>query len=141
MSETTDVPGALAEALGAEHAAVYGYEYLRGVAGDQGRRDAAGEYSRLHKALRDTLHDAAVELGVGPETARSSYPLPSDQDAASLDAYAVGMEETTARAYVWLTAADDPALRSTAARALQAATVRALVWGGGLDTLPGFEEA
>ncbi|MFI6574259.1 DUF4439 domain-containing protein [Nocardiopsis sp. NPDC050513] len=135
------VPEALAEALAAEHAAVHGYEYLRGVAEDAPRRDAAGGYARRHKTLRDALHAAAVDRGVEPEPARASYPLPEERDQAGLDAYATGLEETAARAYLWLAASDDAGLRSTAARALQETTVRALVWGGGLDALPGFEQA
>ncbi|OLT28109.1 hypothetical protein BJF83_01025 [Nocardiopsis sp. CNR-923] len=134
-------PEALAEALAAEHAAVHGYEFLRGVAESAPRRDSAGEHARRHKALRDTLHAAAVDRGVEPEPARPSYPLPEERDQASLDAYATGLEETAARAYLWLAASDDAELRSTAARALQETTVRALRWGGALDALPGFEQA
>ncbi|MEV2277500.1 DUF4439 domain-containing protein [Nocardiopsis sp. NPDC049922] len=140
-SEDSVVPEALAEALAAEHAAVHGYEYLRGVAEGAPRRDAAGGYAHRHKALRDALHAAAVDRGVGPEPARASYPLPEERDQAGLDAFAAGLEETAARAYLWLAASDDAELRSTAARALQETTVRALAWGGELDALPGFEQA
>jgi hypothetical protein len=140
--EGTDAgPDALAEALRAEHAAVYGYEYLGGAAGDQGRRERALEEAAKHKALRDALHAAAVERGFDPPPALASYPLPEGRGEEDVDAYAVDLESTTGRAYLWLTASEDAELRWTAGRALQETTVRALTWGGELDPLPGFEEA
>ncbi|RKS05177.1 uncharacterized protein DUF4439 [Nocardiopsis sp. Huas11] len=140
--EGTDTgPDALAEALRAEHAAVYGYEYLGGTADDQGRRERALAETAKHKALRDALHAAAVERGLDPPPALASYPLPEGHGDGDVDAFAVELEGTTARAYLWLTASEDAELRWTAARALQETTVRALTWGGELDALPGFEQA
>jgi hypothetical protein len=111
-------PEALAEALRAEHAAVYGYEYVGGAAEDEDRRERAKDNAYQHKALRDALHGGEA-----------------------VDSYAVNLEETTVRAYMWLTASRDTDLRVTGARAMQEATVRALEWGGTLDVLPGFDEA
>lgn len=146
MSESPDGapdagPEALAEALRAEHAAVYGYEFVGGAAEDQGRRERAGSAAYEHKALRDALHAAAVERGLDPPPALASYPLAEARDDAAVDAYAAGLERTTANAYLWLTATADTDLRTRAARALQESTVRALEWGAELDVLPGFDEA
>ncbi|WP_028648352.1 DUF4439 domain-containing protein [Nocardiopsis sp. CNT312] len=132
---------ALAEALGAEHAAVYGYEFVRGAAGDEQRRDRALTHMDHHRETRDALHAAAVERGFGPTPARPAYPLPEERGDAVLDGYAVGLERAAARACLWLSASGDAGLRALAARALQEAAVRALVWGGELDALPGFDEA
>ncbi|WP_285733376.1 ferritin-like domain-containing protein [Nocardiopsis sp. ATB16-24] len=132
---------ALAEALRAEHAAVYGYEHIGGAAEDEDRRERARDTAYNHKALRDALHAAAVERGLRPPPALTSYPLSEGRDADSVDSYAVGLEEATARAYLWLTASRDTDLRVTGARALQEATVRALKWGAALDALPGFDGA
>lgn len=134
-------PDALAEALSAEHAAVYGYEFVGGAAGDQDRRDRALVAAQQHKALRDALRAEAVERGVEAPSALASYPLPEERDGGSVDAFAAGLEETAARAYLWLTASSDTGLRLRAARALQETAVRALGWGGELDALPGFDTA
>ena len=130
---------ALAEALSAEHSAVYGYEFIGGAADDEGRRDRAISLVQEHKALRDELHTALVERGAEPPPALSSYPLPSDLGDKSIDAFAVDLEGTSARAYLWLAASREPELRLTGARRLQEAAVRALEWGGEPDALPGFE--
>lgn len=131
---------ALAEALSAEHAAVYGFEFLGGAAGDQTRRESASAAAYEHKALRDALHTAAVERGVDPPPALASYPLPEGRDGSDMDSFAVGLEETTMSAYLWLSSSADTDLRITAARGLQEATVRSLAWGAELDPLPGFED-
>ncbi|QUX30311.1 ferritin-like domain-containing protein [Nocardiopsis akebiae] len=132
---------ALAEALRAEHAAVYGYEFIGGAAEDGDRRDRAGSTAHEHKAVRDALHAAAVERGVDPPPALASYPVADEYGDEAVDAYAAGLEQTAARAHLWLTASRDTDLRVTGARALQETTVRLLEWGGALDALPGFDEA
>lgn len=131
--------GALAEALSAEHAAVYGYEFIGGAAEDEDRRERASTLALTHKALRDELRAALVERGVEPPPALSSYPLPSDLGDESIDAFAAGLEVTSTRAYLWLAASREIELRLTGARRLQEAVVRALEWGGEPDALPGFE--
>ncbi|MFD3686166.1 ferritin-like domain-containing protein [Nocardiopsis sp. NPDC058631] len=134
-------PEALAEALSAEHAAVYGYEFVGGAAGDEDRRERALEAAQQHKALRDALRAAAVERGIEAPSAPASHPLPEERGGEALDAFAVGLEETAARAYLWLAASADTGLRLEGARALQETTLRGLEWGGELDALPGFESA
>ncbi len=130
---------ALAEALSAEHAAVYGYEFVGGAAGDRTRRERASASAYEHKALRDALHAASVERGVDPPAALASYPLPEGRDDGDMDDFAVRLEETTMSAYLWLSASADTDLRVTAARSLQEATVRSLEWGAELDPLPAFD--
>ena len=85
-AEDTEPTGtdALAEALSAEHSAVYGYEFIGGAADDEGRRDRASSLVQEHKALRDELHTALVERGAEPPPALSSYPLPSDLGVVGL---------------------------------------------------------
>ncbi|WP_026122642.1 ferritin-like domain-containing protein [Nocardiopsis halotolerans] len=139
--ETDAGPAALAEALRTEHAAVHGYEFIGGVAEDQGRRDRAGSTAHEHKTLRDALQNAALERDVQPPPAQASYPITEDYGDDAIDAYAVSLEHAAARAYLWLTAARDTDLRVMGARALQETTVRSLEWGGALDALPGFDEA
>lgn len=134
-------PQALAEALRAEHAAVYGYEFLGGAAEDEDRRERAKDTAYRHKALRDALHAAAVDRGIDPPPALASYPLAEGRDDEAVDAFAVRLEEATARAYLWLTASADTDLRVRGARALQETTLRTLEWGGELDVLPGFDGA
>ncbi|MDE3721263.1 ferritin-like domain-containing protein [Nocardiopsis sp. N85] len=134
-----DGPRALAEALSAEHAAVYGYEFLGGAGGDDEYRSRALEAALTHKELRDELYALAAAHDAEPSPALASYPLPKERDEASLDAFALGLEESTVRAYLWLTAARDIGMRTTGARNLQDATLRVLERGGELTALPGFD--
>ena len=136
-----DGPQALAEALAAEHAAVYGYEFAGGAGDDLDFRSRAGEAALVHKALRDELHALSVAAGVDPTPAQAAYPLPKERDNASLDAFLLGLEEGAARAYAWLSAARDTDLRTTGARLLQEAAVRVVECGGDPGALPGFDGA
>lgn len=130
---------ALAEALSAEHAAVYGFEFIGGAAVDEGRRERASRAVYQHKALRDVLREAAVERGLQAPSALASYPLPQERGDQDMDAFATGLEGAAVAAYLWLTSSTDTDLRVTAARALQETTLRSLGWGAELDVLPGFE--
>ncbi|WP_306367191.1 DUF4439 domain-containing protein [Nocardiopsis sp. CC223A] len=136
-----DGPEALAEALAAEHAAVYGYEFAGGAGGDLDFRSRANETALVHKALRDELHALSVASGVDPAPARATYPLPTARDDAALDAFLLGLEEVAARAYAWLSAARDTDLRTAGARGLQDAAVRVVERGGEPVALPGFDGA
>lgn len=129
---------ALAEALRAEHAAVYGFEFIGGAAGDEGRRERASAAAHQHKALRDMLREAAVERDLEAPPAFASYPIPEGREGAGMDTFAAGLEGATMEAYLWLSSSPDTGLRVTATRALQEATVRSLRWGADLDALPGF---
>lgn len=129
---------ALAEALRAEHAAVHGFEFIGGAAGDEDRRERASAAIYQHKALRDVLREAAVERGLEAPPALASYPIPQGREGADMDAFAAGLEGAAMEAYLWLASSPDTDLRVTAVRALQEATVRSLRWGAELDVLPGF---
>ncbi|GHD26053.1 ferritin-like domain-containing protein [Nocardiopsis kunsanensis] len=143
MSEESETAGdavsVLAEALRAEYAAVYAYEFVGGSAGDEDRRSRGLALAGEHKSTRAELREAMLDRDGSPPAVRPTYPLPSDKDGRSIDDFVVGVENTCARAALWLTAADDTDLRTTGTRLLQEATVRALEWGGELDSLPGFE--
>ncbi|MFL1382408.1 DUF4439 domain-containing protein, partial [Nocardiopsis protaetiae] len=119
-----DGPEALALALAAEHAAVYGYEFAGGAGDDLDYRTRAKEAALVHKAQRDELHALSVAAGVEPTPALATYPLPGERDNASLDAFLLGLEEAAARAYAWLSAARGTDLRTAGARGLQEAAVR-----------------
>lgn len=136
-----DGPEALAEALAAEHAAVYGYEFAGGAGGGLDFRSRAREAALVHKALRDELHALSVASGVDPTPALATYPLPEERDDAPLDAFLLGLEEAAARAYAWLSAARDTDLRTAGARSLQEAAVRVVERGGDPGALPGFDGA
>lgn len=134
-----DGMSALAEALRAENAAVYAYEFVAGAAGDEGRSEHGLALASEHKVARTELRQAILDREGSPPAVEPTYPLPSGRDGDTLDDFAVGVENTCAHAALWLTAADDTDLRVTGARLLQQATVRALEWGGELDALPGYE--
>lgn len=142
-SEEPDAPGdgmsALAEALRAENAAVYAYEFVAGASGDGNRSEHGLALASEHKVTRTELRQAILDRKGSPPAVEPTYPLPSGRDGETIDDFAVGVENTCAHAALWLTAADDTDLRLTGARLLQQATVRALEWGAELDTLPGFE--
>lgn len=137
--ETDPTAEALAEALGAEHAAVYGFEFVGGAAGDEGRRERGSTAAVEHKALRDALRDAAVERDLEAPPALASYPIPEGRGGEDVDTFAAELEGATMEAYLWLTSSTDTDLRITAARALQEATLRSLGWGAEADPFPGFE--
>lgn len=135
-----DGVAALAEALRAEHAAVYAYEFVGGSADDEDRRSRGLALASEHKATRAELREAILDREGSPPAVEPTYPLPSGRDGQTLDDFAVGVESTCAQAALWLTAADDTDLRTTGARLLQETTLRALELGGELDALPGFED-
>lgn len=139
--DTDPTAQALAEALRAEHAAVYGFEFVGGAAGDEGRRERASTAALEHKALRDALRDAAAERDLEAPPALPSYPIPEGRDGGGMDTFAAELEGATMEAYLWLTSSGDTDLRITAARALQEATLRSLSWGAELYAFSGFERS
>ncbi|MET7704422.1 DUF4439 domain-containing protein, partial [Streptomyces sp. NPDC005485] len=66
---------ALQAALGAEHAAVYGYGVVGGKV-QEGRRDEARAAYAAHRARRDALVRAVRDLGGKPVAASAGYALP-----------------------------------------------------------------
>jgi hypothetical protein len=130
---------ALQAALGAEHAAVFGY----GVAGAHltgARRAAADRYWIAHESARDTLTAMVSARSGQPEPAAASYALPfgvhGTQSATALAAY---MEDRVASAYLGLVALRDIRLRDFGARAMQQAALRAAGWRDRALAFPGLE--
>ncbi len=131
---------ALQAALGAEHAAVYGYGVVGGRIGDKRRSQARTGYD-AHRARRDALQRAVRDRGGKPRPADAAYALPFPvPDSAAAEKLAVELEDRVAGVYSDLVRASSGALRSTAAEALREAAVRAARWRGGSVAFPGLAE-
>ncbi|WP_409240556.1 ferritin-like domain-containing protein [Streptomyces sp. PA5.6] len=148
MSGTKDSPEpskddelkALQAALGAEHAAVYGYGVVGGRIGDQRRSEARTAYD-AHRARRDELQRAVRDLGGEPQSADAAYSLPFPvPDAAAAVRLATELEDRVAGVYSDLVRASSGTRRGTAALALREAAVRAARWRGGSVAFPGLAE-
>jgi hypothetical protein len=126
---TAEENGALADALAAEHAAVWGYGVV-GAALPAGQRAAVTASENAHRDVRDQLAALLTERGEDPAGPEGGYALPfpvlSAVDAATL---AVTLEDGTASAWVRvLDAAAERPTRELAMTALGAAEVRAVGW-------------
>jgi hypothetical protein len=131
---------ALQAALGAEHAAVYGYGVVGGkVQGDR-RGEARAAYD-AHRARRDALVRAVRDLDGKPVAAAAGYALPFPvQDSATAVRLAAELEERVAGVYSDLVRASAGDRRRTAAEALRDAAVRAVRWSGESVAFPGLAE-
>lgn len=129
----------LQAALGAEHAAVFGYA-VAGAHLTGARRAAADRYWTAHETARDILTAMVTARGGQPEPAAASYALPfgvhGAQSATALAAY---MEDRVASAYLGLVALRDIRLRDLGARAMQSAALRAAWWRDRALAFPGLE--
>ncbi|GAA3890628.1 ferritin-like domain-containing protein [Streptomyces lacrimifluminis] len=131
---------ALQAALGAEHAAVYGYGVVGGLIGEARRSEARAAYD-AHRARRDELARAVRALGGTPVAAAAGYALPfpvSDSDGAVR--LAAELEERVAGVYSDLVRATGGERRRTGAEGLREAAVRAVRWRGGSVPFPGLAE-
>lgn len=132
---------ALQGALGAEHAAVYGY----GVVGarlpeDQQRTDARTAYA-AHEARRDAWQRLIGSLGATPAAAAGGYQLPfAVTDAAGATKLAAHLETRLTTVYADLVAAVPGPQRGTAADALRDSALRAHRWGAADPAFPGIPE-
>jgi hypothetical protein len=120
---------ALAGALEAEHAALWGYGVV-GAALSPGAQASAATSEAAHRDLRDRLISLLADRNADTPDARGAYALPfpvlSEVDAAAL---AATLEDGVAAA--WVRLLDQAAERSTrelAVGALSAAEVRAVGW-------------
>ncbi len=130
---------ALQAALGAEHAAVFGYA-IAGAHLTGARWAAADRYWTGHENARDTLTAMVTALGGQPTAAASSYALPFRvHDAQSAAALAAYMEDRVAAAYLGLVALSEIRLRDLGARAMQSAALRAAGWRDRALAFPGFD--
>ncbi|MFS8478818.1 MAG: ferritin-like domain-containing protein [Micromonosporaceae bacterium] len=119
---------ALAAALAAEHATIFGY----GVAGARlaGQHlTAVREAEQVHRARRDTLLTRLIAASVQPPSAEPAYALPFPvTDAAGALRLAVPLEERTAAVWRHAVGATDGEQRKLALDALLDAAVRATRW-------------
>jgi hypothetical protein len=120
---------ALGLALGAEHAAVWGYGVV-GAALEPASRGAASAAEAAHRDVRDRVIALLAERSVEPTPAEGGYALPfpvlSPVDAAAL---AVVLEDGVAAAWVRvLDQAAEAGTRELALEALSGAEVRAVGW-------------
>ncbi|MFF7844284.1 ferritin-like domain-containing protein [Streptomyces ossamyceticus] len=131
---------AMQAALGAEHAAVYGYGIVGGKIGDARQSEAREAYD-AHRARRDLLTRAVRDLDGRPEASAAAYALPfAVTDADSAVRLAVELEERVAWVYSDLVRAATGERRASAAEALREAAVRAVRWRGGSVAFPGLAE-
>ncbi|MFF6998075.1 ferritin-like domain-containing protein [Streptomyces sp. NPDC008313] len=131
---------ALQAALGAEHAAVYGYGVVGGRIGEKRRDEARAAYD-AHRARRDELTRAVRDLGGEPQAASAAYALPfAVPDPAAALRLAAELEERVAGVYSDLVRAARGDRRRGAADALREAAVRAVRWRGGSVAFPGLAE-
>ncbi|MBB1246897.1 DUF4439 domain-containing protein [Streptomyces durbertensis] len=138
--ETHPASTALAAALAAEHAAVYGYGVVGGRVGEERRREAREAYD-AHRARRDQLVRAIRRAGGEPPPALAGYALPFDVvDTATARRLAAEIEDRVAGAYADLVRATEGRRRRDAAAALREAAVRATRWRGGGVAFPGLAE-
>jgi hypothetical protein len=123
-----DGDSALAEALAAEHAAVFGYGVV-GARLDAAALEAARQAEAAHRGRRDVLLTRLTGAGTHPPPAAAGYALPFPvTDGASALRLAVHLEERTAA--VWRHALGGTAgeQRRLALDALVDCAVRATRW-------------
>ncbi|WP_267244557.1 DUF4439 domain-containing protein [Streptomyces sp. PR69] len=140
MSPADRALQAVQAALGAEHAAVYGYGVVGGRVGEDRAAEARTAYA-AHRARRDSLARTARDLGGTPDAAAPAYALPFPvPDAAAAERLAAALEDRVAGVYSDLVRAAEGPLRTEAARALREAAVRAVRWRGSGVAFPGLAE-
>ncbi|MEU9185064.1 ferritin-like domain-containing protein [Streptomyces sp. NPDC048484] len=127
-------------ALGAEHAAVYGYGVVGGRIHELRRTEARAAYD-AHRARRNELARAVRDLGGKPEPAAAAYALPFPvTDSESALRLAAELEDRVAGVYSDLVRAAGDDRRRAAAQALRDAAVRAVRWRGESVAFPGLAE-
>ena len=138
--------GALADALAAEHAAVYAYGVVAAFA-LASRREAVAAATRAHATRRDALTDALTDDGATAPLSAPGYALPAAvTDAVTAMRLAVTLEDDTALAWRSVLERSDPVsaspaprafeVRTTAVTALTDCAVRAAGWRLVLGTAP-----
>ncbi|GAB7183115.1 ferritin-like domain-containing protein [Kitasatospora sp. Ki12] len=132
---------ALQNALGAEHAAVYGYGVVGAHLPEDPQRADARTAHAAHQAQRDGWQRLLTSLGVSPAPAAGGYQLPfpvgSPADAARLAAH---LETRLTTVYADLVAAVPVPHRRAAALALRDCTLRAHRWGAPGRPFPGIAD-
>ncbi|WP_053650714.1 ferritin-like domain-containing protein, partial [Streptomyces sp. XY431] len=125
------------DALGAEHAAVYGYGVVGARLSDDGQRTAARTALAAHQARRDAWQRLLAGGGATPDPAAAGYRLPFPvTDAASAGRLAAHLETRLATVYADLVAAVPTPQRPLAADALRESALRAHQWGAAPTAFP-----
>lgn len=118
----------LADALAAEHAAIYAYGPI-GVRLTDAAASAARAAEAAHRTRRDALILKLAEGGTTPAPAAPAYTLPFPvTDRASALRLAVEIEERTAAVWRACLPGTTGTARATALAALTDAAVRATRW-------------
>ncbi|WP_435833162.1 ferritin-like domain-containing protein [Kitasatospora purpeofusca] len=129
------------DALGAEHAAVYGYGVVGARVTDDGQRTAARTALAAHQARRDAWQRLLSGAGATPDPAAAGYQLPFPvTDAASAGRLAAHLETRLTVVYADLVAAVPTAQRPPAADALRESALRARQWGAAPTAFPGIAD-
>ncbi|MFD8321118.1 ferritin-like domain-containing protein [Kitasatospora purpeofusca] len=129
------------DALGAEHAAVYGYGVVGARLTDDGQRTAARTSLAAHQARRDAWQRLLAGAGATPDPAAAGYQLPFPVgDAASAGRLAAHLETRLTTVYADLVAAVPTPQRPLAADALRESALRARQWGAAPTAFPGLAD-
>lgn len=131
-------PTRLADALAAEHAAIFAYGLI-GVrlAGSDSESGAARGAEEAHRARRDALVLTLTERGARAPVAEPSYQLPFEvTDAGAARRLAVLVEERVAAVWRAALPAVTGADRAPALDALVDAAVRATGWRRAAGVVP-----
>jgi hypothetical protein len=124
---TRTVP--LAEALAAEHAAIFAYGLIGARLDDDDEIDAAREAEAVHRQRRDALVVLLHQRGVTPPVAAAAYDLPFPvTDADSARQLAVLLEERVGVVWRAALAAVTREDREVVLEALVDTAVRATRW-------------
>lgn len=133
----------LADAVRAEHAAVYAYGIVDAYSAPQ-RRRAVTEASAVHRSRRDVAMRLLRADGIEPPVAEAGYVIPAAvTDPVSAAALAAEVESETAVAWRAVLEQSTPqpdgatgGLRSTALEALTDCAVRGATWRAVLGQRP-----
>lgn len=134
---------ALQLALAAEHAAVHVYGALGGRTSRSATPALAESVSTAydaHRARRDLLTAAVLDLDTEPVAAEPAYELPRLGSADQVARAALEVERACARTYAYLVASTVGEQRRSAIGALNEAAVRELVFRGTPEMFPGRDE-
>ncbi len=134
---------ALQTALAAEHAAVWVYGALGGRTSRSATPELAAAVTAAydaHRARRDRLSAALVDLDADPVAAEPAYELPRLGDPDQVTRAALEVERACARTYAYVVASTVSEQRRSAIGALNEAAVRELVFRGTPEMFPGRDE-
>ncbi|ADG98312.1 conserved hypothetical protein [Segniliparus rotundus DSM 44985] len=129
---------ALADALAAEHAAVYAYGVVQAWVRHQATAQLAADIITEHRAHRDAAESRLARAGAAVPTAAPAYTLPiTVTDGPAAARLAAQIEHETAQAWRALVErATLPEVREEGVRHLGDCAVRLAQWRENLDLRP-----